>query len=112
MVTFSCNHLRRCITRTSAGRFKRFSVFVGVGKAKVNYLDVVFIVKKEILRLQIPVTDAHFVDVLHTRDNLLEEFARFALLEPLAFHDIVKELAPSCILHDEEKLLRCFDNLI
>lgn len=45
VVALACNHLWRCIARTSACSLKRFSVLVGVGQAKVNYLDMIFIVK-------------------------------------------------------------------
>jgi len=45
------------------------------------------------------VTDLVLVQILDTREYLLEEFASFLLFEPLPLDNIVEELAPSSVFH-------------
>lgn len=80
VVTLAGNHLRRCVAWGAAGRFQRLAVAVHVGEAEVDYLDVVLVVEQEVLRLQVPVTDFDFMDVLDAADDLLNELAGLFLL--------------------------------
>ena len=56
--------------------------------------------------------DAQLVKVFNACYDLMEEFASLGLFDPLVLHNVVKELASTCILHDKIKLFRCFYNLI
>ena len=56
--------------------------------------------------------NATLVNVLNTRDDLLEELAGLLFLQLFAFNDVLKELATQRILHDQKQLARSLDNLI
>jgi hypothetical protein len=56
--------------------------------------------------------NATLVNVLNTRDDLLEELAGLLFLQLFAFNDVLKEFATQRILHDQKKLARSLDNLI
>ena len=51
------------------------------GKAEIDNLDVVVLVKEDILRLEISVREASGVDVVDTLEHLLEEVLALLLLE-------------------------------
>ena len=55
--------------------------------------------------------DFDLMDVFDTRDYLLEKLAPFLLLQAFPLNDIVEELAAPSIFHDQEQLLRGFNNL-
>lgn len=57
-------------------------------------------------------TNPDFVNVVDPRNNLLCEPARLIFLKSLPFDDIIEELTTGSILHYQEKLPRCFDNLV
>ena len=52
------------------------------------------------------------MDILNTSQYLLEKFASFLLLEASVRDDIVKELSPRGIFHDQVELLWSLNNLI
>lgn len=56
--------------------------------------------------------NAELGNILNSRDNLLEESAGFLLFYLLIGNNVVKELAPICILHDQVKLFLSLDDLI
>jgi hypothetical protein len=56
-------------------------------------------------------TNAHFVDVVHTGDNLLEKLGSFIFLEPFSLHYIIKKLSSAGVLHYKEKLSLSFNDL-
>lgn len=45
------------------------------------------------------------MDILNPRNDLLKELASFLFLQPGISHDIVKQFAPTSVLHDQVKLL-------
>lgn len=51
------------------------------------------------------------MDVLHAADHLLEKLASLCFLQLFALDDVVEQLAPARVLHDQEQLPRSFDNL-
>lgn len=55
--------------------------------------------------------DAKLMKVFNACYDLMEEFASLCLFDSLVLHDVVKELASTCILHDQVELLGCLDNL-
>ena len=69
-------------------------------------------VKKQVLRLQIPMDDAKLVEVLDAVNNLLEEAASVALLDPVVLDDVVEELSARSVLHNKVELFGGFDDLV
>lgn len=66
LVFLACDHLRSCVTGTSASCFEELVRFVSVTEAEVYYLYVVVVVHQEVFRLQIAMADAKFMKVLDT----------------------------------------------
>lgn len=77
-------------------------MLVGIAEPKINQLQIVLVVEQQILGLEITVNDAQLVQVLDRALDLLEELARFLLGQLLLLDDVVEELAPRNILHDQE----------
>lgn len=77
-------------------------MLVGIAEPKINQLQIVLVVEQQILGLEISVNDAQLVQVLDRALDLLEELARFLLGQLLLLDDVVEELAPRNILHDQE----------
>ena len=69
-------------------------------------------VKKQVLRLQIPMDDAKLVEVLDAVNNLLEEAASVALLDPVVLDDVVEELSARSVLHNKVELFGGLDDLV
>jgi hypothetical protein len=59
----------------------------------------------------LPMDDAKLVKVFDACYDLMEELASLGLFDSLVLHDVVKELASTCILHDQVELLRGLNNL-
>ena len=55
--------------------------------------------------------DANLMDILNSCQNLLHEGDGFLLIQSFFPDNIVKKLAPWCILHDEVNIGFSFDNL-
>ena len=111
LVSLASDHLRSSVARTATSRFEGVAFVVGVRQTEVNDFDVVLVVEQQVLWLQVAVTDAHLVDVLDARDDLLHKPARLLFLQALALHDVVEQLAARRVLHDQEKLPRRLDDL-
>jgi len=77
-------------------------LLVGIAEPKINQLQIVLVVEQQILWLEISVNDAQLVQVLDRALDLLEELARLLLGQLLLLDDVVEELAPRNILHDQE----------
>lgn len=57
-------------------------------------------------------TDLDSVQVLDSRQDLLEKATRFFVLEPLLFYDVVEKFATRHELHYEKQLPRSFNDLV
>lgn len=77
-------------------------MLVGIAEPKINQLQIVLVVEQQILGLEISVNDAQLVQVLDRALDLLEELACLLLGQLLLLDDVVEELAPRNILHDQE----------
>ena len=55
--------------------------------------------------------DTKLMKVFNACYDLMEKFASLSLFDSLVLHNVVKELASTCILHDQVELLRSLDNL-
>lgn len=102
MVTLAGDHFRGGITRRATCCLESFTLCIHIGEAKVNNLDVVLIIQKQILWFQISVTDFNLVDVLDSRYNLLDKSAGFFFLKPFSFDNVIEQFTACCILHDKE----------
>ena len=111
MVSFSSDHFRGSVARTTASSFQCFALFVSIRQTKVDDLDVVLLVEKQVFWFEVSVADTDFVDILDTSDQLLEELAPFWLLQPFPLHNVVEQLTAVRILHYQEQLPRSFNNL-
>jgi hypothetical protein len=104
-------HLRCCIARTSTGSFEHLTLSVKISKTKINQFDIVVVVEEDIFWFQIPVYNTYFMNILYPGYYLLVVFACFFLLETLRFPDLLKQLVPRAIFHDEEQIFVIFDDL-
>lgn len=111
-VTASSDHFGRRIAWTAASCLKELSSFVGVAQSEINNLYVHTLVEQEVLRLQISVADLILMEILNPGEDLLKVATGILLLEALALHYVVEELAPVGVLHYEKELPVCFNDLI
>jgi hypothetical protein len=56
--------------------------------------------------------DSYFMDVLDSRDKLVEHFSSLRLSNAFIFDNMVEELALFHELHDQKELFRCLDDFI
>ena len=111
MIPFASDHLWSCIARTSTSCLESVIISIHVGETKIHNLDIVLIIKEQIFWLQISMTYFDLVNILNTRDDLLEEPACFILLQTFPLDDVVEKLTPACVLHDKKQLPRCLNYL-
>ena len=57
-------------------------------------------------------THLDLVKVFDTGQNLMEKSTGFRILKLSLLDDVVEQFAPTCILHDEEKLLGSLNDLV
>ena len=82
-----------------------------ITEAKINELNVVVVIEQQIFRLQVPVNDAKFVDVLNARQDLRVHLACFLLLKPPVFYDVLEQLATAAVLHDQIQVVVILNHL-
>lgn len=111
MVPLARNHFGRGVAGRAAGRLKRLAGRVSVAQPEVDDLDVVEVIQKQVFGLEVSMADSALVDVFDARNNLLKELAGLLLLQLFALHDVLEELTPRCILHNEKQLSRGFNYL-
>ena len=111
MIALASDHLRCSVAWTTACGFEHFTILIHVRQAEVNYLDIVLIIKKQVLRLQVTMTDAYFMNVFDTGYDLLGEAAGLLFGQPFLFYNVVEQFATAGILHDQKQLSRSFDDL-
>ena len=56
--------------------------------------------------------DLETVNVLYAAEQLLEKATCFLFFDPSALDNVVEELSPVCIFHDEVELLLSLDNFV
>ena len=101
LVPLPRDHLRCGIAGRPAGSLEPLPRLILVGEAEVHDLDILVLVEEQVLRLEVAVHDAVFMDVLHAREDLLHEGDGLGFGQALALDDVVEELAALCVLHDE-----------
>ncbi len=79
MVSISCNHFGSCVARRATGRLERGATLVHVGETEVDDLQSQVVVKQQVLRLQITMTNSRLVDILDARDQFEVELASLLL---------------------------------
>ena len=113
MIALASDHFRRGITRASTGCLQSvLLLLVGIAQAEVHDLDVHVFVEQKVLGLQIAVTHLNLVQVFNTGENLMEESAGFAVLQPALFYYVFEQFPTACILHYQKELLRGLNYLI
>ena len=76
------------------------------GEAEIGDLDVAVLVEKQVLRLDITMTDVVAVHVADSLDELAEKLARFIFLETSIFEDVIEEFAVRDVLDHDKDLKR------
>lgn len=69
-------------------------------------------IEEKILGLQISVYDVHCVHLFDPSDYLMEKAASFSFLHTSTCNNVVEQLAPTRILHDEIQLFSSLDDLV
>ena len=69
--------------------------------AEIDELDISDRIQKDVLRLDVSMTDFELVTVAHSTDYLSKYAYRFIFLEVSVLNDVIKELATFNIFHDE-----------
>ena len=85
---------------------------VSVAQTKVDNLDVLVVIEKKVLGLEVPVNYVELVEVFYASNDLVEEFEGRGLFYPLVLDDVVEKLASVRILHDQVELLWGLDDFI
>ena len=112
-VLFASNHLRCRITWATTRGLKALIRLIHVREAEIDNLDIIrSLLKQKILRLEITMTYAIFVQMFHTFHNLTKEFGRIYIIDTAILHDVVEKLAGVSMLHDEVQFTFRLDNLI
>lgn len=111
LISLASDHLWSRIAWRSASCFQSFTLVVDIWQTKIHNLDVVLIIKQQILWLQISVTNPDLMYILNTRYDLLRKPTCLIFLQALSLHNIVKEFTTRGVLHDQEELARGFNNL-
>ena len=104
-------YLRGRVARGATRCLQGLVLLVHVGEAEVHNLESVVVVKKEIFRFKISVTNTTLVEVLNTTDELPVEFGSLFLIKTSISDDKVEKLATVSMLHNHEKFFLSFDNL-
>jgi hypothetical protein len=99
MISVAFDHLRSRVTWTSTSSFKHLSLHVEVTETEVNKLNVVVVVKKNILGLKISMNDSNLVNIFNARYYLLIVLASLIFLQTFRFSDLLKQLIPTAIFH-------------
>ena len=102
MIPLASDHLRSCVARTTTGSLESVLISIHVGEAEIHNFDIVLVIKEQIFWLQVSVTYFDLVNVLNSRDDLLEKPARLILLQTFPLDDVVEQLSSAGILHDEK----------
>jgi hypothetical protein len=66
MVLFTFDHFWCGVARTATGSFESFTLVIKVTQTEVNNFDAVVVIEQQVLRLQVSMADAQFVDILDT----------------------------------------------
>ena len=69
-------------------------------------------VKQQILRLQIPMTNMQFMQILQPTNQLLKQLTSLLLFNPPIIYNILKQLSILTIFHHKEQVLGSLNNLI
>lgn len=113
MVAFAGDHFGRGVARASTRSLQCVTLlFVSVAQAEVDNLDVHILVEKQVLRLQVAMANLDLVEVLDASEDLVEEPARFAILQSSLLDDVLEKFASAGILHYQEELFGRFDDFI
>ena len=72
---------------------------------KVDKFDVVVLLNTNVLRLDVPMNVAHFVQVADAREHLVHDDSRVLLGVSLSLNDLVEQLASWQVIHDQVEVV-------
>ena len=111
MVAFTSDHLWGSIAGTTTGCFKFLTLFIEIAETEIDKFDVVVVIEKKVLWLQVSVDDPKFMDVLDAGEYLSVELASFFFLEFSVLHDVLEKLTAGAIFHDQIQIVIVFNHL-
>ncbi len=79
-------------------------------KGILRYLCVSVFIEKNVLELQISVTDVVLVTVIDGRDDLPKDPLGLVLLQTLLLAQVVVEFTSGCYFHHQDHLFLVFEN--
>lgn len=91
MIRLSSDDFGGCIMRGAARGFKHFLGCFESSHTKVGDLDVAVLIKEEIFRFQISMTDVEAVTIVDTMNDLTKVVDGFSFFESPLFDEIVEE---------------------
>ncbi len=77
---------------------------VKITKSKVDDLDIVIVIKKNVLRLDVSVDDSQSVNVLDSRYDLLIKASGLGFLQLPVLLNVLHDLIAGAILHDQVEI--------
>ena len=112
MITVPGDHLGSGVAGATAGRLERGSFLIHIAQAEVDDFQLAIVVAQQIFWFQIPMADAKLMNVMHSSYQLLKVLTRRLFFELLVFNDELEELATTCELHHEIKILVRLNNFV
>lgn len=112
IVAFARNHLGRCVARTAAGGLEKFAGLVRVRQTEIDDLEILVLVQKEVLWLQITMCHVPLMQELNAGHNLVIELETLTLREPVFSYNIIKQFTTTGVLHDQVNVALRLDDLV
>lgn len=79
------------------------------GDAQIGYPQIPPIIEHKVFRLEVAVDDPAGVEVLESSDNAGEEETGLLLSEFTTIAQVVPEVTPVAVIHNQEKSLSCLE---
>lgn len=111
-------YLRSRVARRPARSLQLLVVVIQVPQSEIDQFQVLVFVDENVGGLNISMCTTDIVKVFDCRDEFTEEFASLDFGQPAEarlpffFFDIVGQFSILCVLHNEEKVLVCLDDLV
>lgn len=99
----SFDQLGRSVTWRATSCYQLLIRLERVTQTKIHYLQVLLLVQKQVLRFDVPVSNAKLSQILNAGNELLEKAASLILLEMVLGSDVVEQLTVAAVLHNEEQ---------
>ena len=111
-MTFLFYHFRCEILWSTRKSLSKFGLVVQLCEAKIDDLDVAFLIKQDVFEFEISMNDRHLMQVPNSHHKLCRIKPNTLFLEPLSlFHDFVK-LTASNKRHHEVKSVVILEDIV